>query len=137
MSFLAGRLAATEGAFFLQESKHAVGRLAQKHAPTTPSSSSAAAVAAPKNEEVADVLPEILRHSIPIKGVAAEADPSLSTASKWLLQQSSSHSPSSASPDVLNPLRAYVSLPQATFGPKRSRSPILFLDFLIFDYEIL
>ncbi|KAG1327044.1 hypothetical protein COCNU_01G009780 [Cocos nucifera] len=122
MSFLAGRLAATEGAYFLQESKHAVGRLAQKHAPPTPSSSSAAA-AAPKNEEAADILPEILRHSIPLKGAAVEADPSLSTASKWLLKHSSSRSPSAASPDSLNPLRAYVSLPQATFGPKRWQLP--------------
>lgn len=115
MSFLPGRLAATEGAYFLHESKHAAGRLADKLAPSPSSSSSASASASPSP---ADVLPEILRHSIPIKRASAGSDPSLSTASKWLLNGSGSEN--SVSADAINPLRAYVSLPQATFGPKRS-----------------
>ncbi|XP_073010695.1 uncharacterized protein [Typha latifolia] len=118
MSFLAGRLAATEGAYFLQESKQLVGRLAQKLPPSSSSSASSSPAAV---HDAADVLPEILRHSIPIKGTAPEAEASLSAASKWLLKNSSS--PSGVSPDALNPLRAYVSLPQATFGPKRWQLP--------------
>ncbi|KAJ6791976.1 Uncharacterized protein M6B38_242505 [Iris pallida] len=119
MSFLAGRLAAIEGAYFLQESKNAAGRLAKK----LPSPSAGARVPQHRQEEPgggADVLPEILRHSIPIKGTPLESDPSLSTSSKWLLPPSSGHR---ASPDAINPLRAYVSLPQATFGPRRWQLP--------------
>ncbi|OAY79211.1 hypothetical protein ACMD2_00055 [Ananas comosus] len=126
MSFLAGRLAATEGAFFLQESKNAAGRLAQK---LPPPSSSAAVASSASVAEAADVLPEILRHSLPLHGssaaaaAAAAADPSLATASKWVLPRTSPSPSSGASPDALNPLRAYVSLPQATFGPKRWQLP--------------
>ncbi|KAH0455989.1 hypothetical protein IEQ34_013896 [Dendrobium chrysotoxum] len=119
MSFLAGRLAAKEGSFFLQESKLAAGRLAEKLPPSSSGESgtnSSAAVI----KEPANVLPEILRHSIPIKAKTTEvAEPSLSTASKWLLKDAFPSSSSSTSPDALNPLRAYVSIPQATFGPRR------------------
>lgn len=110
MSFLAGRLAATEGAYFLQESRQAVGRLAPKLPPTKSHDPITT-----NEDAAADVLPEILRHSIPLKGISPQEDPSLSTASKWLLPKNSA----SVSLDALNPLRAYVSLPQATFGPKR------------------
>lgn len=116
MSFLAGRLAGKEGAFFFEESKHAVTRLAQKIKPSN-------SIAAAKNQELAaspDVLPEILRHSLPSKifQCHTSADSSLSGASKWALPTDPNKT-TSVSPDALNPLRAYVSLPQVTFGPKR------------------
>jgi len=120
MSFLAGRLAGKEGAFFFQESKHAVNRLAEKSATTVknlppPSSSSTI-----EHESQADVLPEVLRHSLPSKIFGKPYEPSsLSTSSKWALRSDHPNSSSTVSPDVLNPLRAYVSLPQVTFGPKR------------------
>ncbi|RWW86818.1 hypothetical protein BHE74_00004388 [Ensete ventricosum] len=118
MSFLAGRLAAAEGAYFLHESRNAVGRLAQKLPP--PPSGSTDGVKALTDDAVgtADVLPEILRHSLPIKGAAVPEPSSLSTSSKWLVHSSSSSSAPVLS-DSHNPLRAYISLPQATFGPKR------------------
>ncbi|KAJ0986772.1 hypothetical protein J5N97_005128 [Dioscorea zingiberensis] len=120
MSFLAGRLAATEGAYFLQESKHAVGRLALK-LPSPTKQPPPPAGGRPHDQDAADVLPEILRHSVPLKGTPEASEPTL-TASKWALKGSSSPFPA-VSPDVLNPLRAYVSLPQATFGPKRWQLP--------------
>ncbi|KAG6510369.1 hypothetical protein ZIOFF_028379 [Zingiber officinale] len=117
MSFLAGRLAATEGAYFLHESKNVVSRHAQKLPPTPLPS---LPVAAEARSKIADVLPEILRHDVPLKGISTADASSLSASSKWLVRGSSSSSSSSmVSPDSLNPLRAYVSLPQATFGPKR------------------
>ncbi|KAL7000045.1 hypothetical protein U1Q18_001194 [Sarracenia purpurea var. burkii] len=118
MSFLAGRLAATEGAYFLQESKHAVGRLAQKTKTKLPSTSQSPI----ENEALADVLPEVLRHSLPSKIFQSPPDSSLSTSSKWVLESHPNDS-SSVSRDALNPLRAYVSLPQVTFGPKRWELP--------------
>ncbi|WOL20222.1 hypothetical protein Cni_G29026 [Canna indica] len=121
MSFLAGRLAATEGAYFLHESKHAVGRLAQKLPPSAPPSASAATGTSSTASEASDVLPEILRHSIPLKGTVVADASSLSTSSKWVVRGSTSSS--TVSSDSLNPLRAYVSLPQATFGPKRWQLP--------------
>ncbi|XP_042376178.1 uncharacterized protein LOC121969923 [Zingiber officinale] len=116
MSFLAGRLAATEGAYFLHESKNVVSRHAQKLPPTPLPS---LPVAAEARSKIADVLPEILRHDVPLKGISTADASSLSASSKWLVRGSSSSSSSMVSPDSLNPLRAYVSLPQATFGPKR------------------
>ncbi|EXB37818.1 hypothetical protein L484_004077 [Morus notabilis] len=62
MSFLAGRLAGKEGAYFFQESKQAVSRLKKPPSPTQPSSSPAA-----EHESQGDVLPEVLRHSLPSK----------------------------------------------------------------------
>ncbi|PSS16135.1 Ribosomal RNA small subunit methyltransferase [Actinidia chinensis var. chinensis] len=120
MSFLAGRLAATEGAYFLQESKHAVGRIVQNQKtksrlPSTPQSPI-------EYEAHADVLPEVLRHSLPSKIFQPPPDSSLSTASKWVLQ-SDPNNMSLVSRDALNPLRAYVSLPQVTFGPRRWQLP--------------
>ncbi|KAG6750086.1 hypothetical protein POTOM_047164 [Populus tomentosa] len=124
MSFLAGRLAGKEGAFFFQESKHAVNRLAEKSSTTVknlppPSSSSTI-----EHESQADVLPEVLRHTLPFKIFGKPYEPSsLSTSSKWALRSDHPNSSSTVSPDVLNPLRAYVSLPQVTFGPKRWELP--------------
>ncbi|KAG8640582.1 uncharacterized protein LOC122721561 [Manihot esculenta] len=121
MSFLAGRLAGKEAAFFFQESKHAVNRLAEKsipapkNLPSSPLSS--------EQESQADVLPEVLRHSLPsyIFGKPTESS-TISTASKWALH-SNSDKVATVSPDALNPLRAYLSLPHVTFGPKRWELP--------------
>ncbi|CAN4103662.1 unnamed protein product [Withania somnifera] len=123
MSFLAGRLAGKEGAFFFEESKHAVTRLAQKINKPTPSNS-----ASPNYQEPAspppDVLPEILKHSLLSKIFYSptSSDSSLSHATKWVLPTDPNKT-SSVSPDALNPIRAYVSLPQVTFGPKRWQLP--------------
>lgn len=117
MSFLGGRLAGKEAAFFFQESKHAVNRLAEKTPKNFPSSNPQSV----QQEAQADVLPAVLKHSLPSKIFGQPFDPSssLSMASKWALR-SDSNNAFVSSPDALNPLRAYVSLPQVTFGPKRS-----------------
>ncbi|RCV21054.1 hypothetical protein SETIT_4G106700v2 [Setaria italica] len=117
MSFLSGRIAAAkEGAFFLHESQAAVGRLAEKLPKSATAPGEASAPPSP------DVLPEILRHSVPIKGTPPPAEPSLSASSRWALPPSSTEA-AGVHPDALNPLRSYVSLPQATFGPKRWQLP--------------
>ncbi|XP_057955952.1 uncharacterized protein LOC131149498 [Malania oleifera] len=126
MSFLAGRLASTEGAYFLQESKHAVGRLVGKNKnrkilPPSPTSSIASSLEV--DDAAADVLPEILRHSLPSKLFEPPLDSSLSPPSKWALP-SDAGGVSSVSPDALNPLRAYLSMPPVTFGPKRWELPV-------------
>ncbi|XP_059661106.1 uncharacterized protein LOC132307390 [Cornus florida] len=132
MSFLAGRLAGTEGAYFLQESKHAVGRLVQKTKTKLPSSSSSSSSSpnsnpssssSIENEAQADILPEVMRHYLPSKIFQPLSDSSLSTASKWVLHPDHNNGFSSVSRDALNPLRGYVSLPQVTFGPKRWMLP--------------
>lgn len=118
MSFLAGRLAAKEGAYFLQESKHAAGRLAEK----LPASAPAPAPAPGSTSPSPDVLPEILRHAVPIKATPPPGEPSLSASSRWAVPRGGAEA-AGLSPDALNPLRSYVSLPQATFGPKRWQLP--------------
>ncbi|KAI4305775.1 hypothetical protein L6164_029121 [Bauhinia variegata] len=124
MSFLAGRLAGKEGAFFFQESKQAVGKLVEKNSVSKklegPSSSSSSSLLSAEHEGHADVLPEVLRHSLPAKVFKTDTplEPSSYSASKWVLH-SDPKTASSFSSDALNPLRAYVSLPQVTFGPKR------------------
>lgn len=121
MSFLAGRLAGKEGAYFFQESKQAVNRLVEKTPTKTNANVQLQALTSPvaKHEAPADVLPEVLRHSLPSKIFGRPSDPSsLSRSSKWALH-GDPNKWSSVSPDALNPLRAYVSLPQVTFGPKR------------------
>ncbi|PRQ52715.1 hypothetical protein RchiOBHm_Chr2g0158471 [Rosa chinensis] len=120
MSFLAGRLAGKEGAYFFQESKQAVGRLVSRKGPAHKKLPSAAT----EQESQADVLPEVLRHSLPprIYHQQPEMASSLDTASKWVLK-SDSKNPFSISSQTLNPLRDYVSLPQVTFGPKRWQLP--------------
>ena len=115
MSFLAGRLAAQEGAYFLQESKLAAGRLAAK----LPASARGPRPASPPPSP--DVLPEILRHSVPIRPTPPPADSTLYGSTRWVLPQGGAET-AGVSPDVLNPLRSYVALPQATFGPKRCGS---------------
>ncbi|KAL9263953.1 hypothetical protein AKJ16_DCAP22133 [Drosera capensis] len=59
MSFLAGRLTAKEGAYFLDQSKQAITCLAPRATATTPPP---ATTTSPPS---ADVLPEVLRHSLP------------------------------------------------------------------------
>lgn len=126
MSFLAGRLAGKEGAYFFQETKQAVGRLAQKKSTQKPSSLSGPSSS--QEEAKADVLPEVLRHSLPAKiyyqplnSSSSSSSSSIST-SKWVLQ-SDPNNASSSSAKALNPLRDYLSMPQVTFGPKRWELP--------------
>ena len=114
------RLAGKEAAYFFEESKHAVSRLVEKNpktlTTTNPNSLSSSV-------ESADILPEVLRHSLPAKVFRQEFSDSsfpLSNSSKWAIRSPNSNTHgSSVSPDVLNPLRGYLSLPQVTFGPKR------------------
>ncbi|XP_073147275.1 uncharacterized protein [Henckelia pumila] len=133
MSFLAGRLASIEGAYFLQESKQSVTRLLQnqknsKFPKPIAENNEAAASSSITNGTAADVLPEVLRHSLPPKIFRSSLEnsnsSSITAASKWVLQSHpKSGRVSVASADALNPLRAYVSLPQVTFGPKRWQLP--------------
>ncbi|KAG8364575.1 hypothetical protein BUALT_Bualt18G0011600 [Buddleja alternifolia] len=125
MSFLAGRLASTEGAYFLQESKQAVTRMVQKQKNTKIVNP----IAEESNDVVsstADVLPEVLRHSLPSKIFHSPPEittSSFSGASKWALKSDPSFSGVSA--DALNPLRAYVSLPQVTWQLPNSENSVL------------
>ncbi|XP_051135216.1 uncharacterized protein LOC127254247 isoform X2 [Andrographis paniculata] len=120
MNFLAGRSAAKEGSYFLKESKQAVARVLQN---TSGSPIQANNTGIPS----ADVLPEVLRHSLPSKIFHSPDDnspSSFSKASKWALKSDPNRPPGSvASADAINPLTAYVSLPQVTFGPKRWQLP--------------
>ncbi|KAI3716186.1 hypothetical protein L6452_23344 [Arctium lappa] len=129
MSFIVGRLAAgREAAYFLQESKHAVARLAEK---TNDPISVATASSRPPTatlhrtliDNEADILPEILKHNLPSKIFRPPSDSTLSTGSKWLLHSDESNGVSFAYRDAINPLSAYISLPQATFGPRRWQLP--------------
>ncbi|KAK7372625.1 hypothetical protein VNO80_06012 [Phaseolus coccineus] len=123
MSFLAGRLAGKEAAYFFQESKQAVGKLAQKIPNPKTNINNNNNLNFHEEQDNADVLPEILRHHLPSKVFRnEEATSSSFSASKWVLP-SDPKIHSSVSPDVLNPLRAYLSLPQVTFGPKRWQLP--------------
>ncbi|KAF5741420.1 Coiled-coil domain-containing protein 21 putative isoform 2 [Tripterygium wilfordii] len=125
MSFLAGRLAGKEGSYFLQESKHAVNRLAEKinAKPTNPSKLPSPAPPSPEIDSQADVLPEVLRHALPSKIFSQPSDPSsFSRTSKWALH-SDPKAIRTVSLDKLNPLRAFLSFPQVTFGPKRWELP--------------
>lgn len=126
MSFLVGRLAAgKEGAYFLQESKHAVGRLVEKI--NKPTAAASDRPPSPLINETlgneGDILPEILKHNLPSSIFRPPSNSTLSTGSKWLLHSDESNGVSSVSRDAINPLRAYVSLPQVTFGPKRWQLP--------------
>lgn len=126
MSFLVGRLAAgKEGAYFLQESKHAVGRLVEKtNKPTSAATNRPPAATIHETLDThADILPEVLKHNLPSKIFQPPSDSTLSTGSKWLLHSDEINGVSSVSRDAINPLRAYVSLPQVTFGPKRWQLP--------------
>lgn len=124
MSSLAGRLAAgKEGAYFFQETKRAVDRLAQKNPRPLPSSPPLPNAASSITEESqADVLPEVLRHSLPPEIYKSRPlDSSLSNP-KWMIQYDLKNA-SSVSKDALHPLRAYTNLPQVTFGASRWKIP--------------
>lgn len=126
MSFLAGRLAGKEAAYFLQESRQAVSRLLEKKPPTATSPSSSAA--ADSHASSVDVLPEVLRHSLPPKifhqQPLSDYSTPVSASTKWSIQSPGPNSNfSGVSSDAINPLRGYVSLPQVTFGPKRWQMP--------------
>ncbi|KAK1274645.1 hypothetical protein QJS04_geneDACA019004 [Acorus gramineus] len=118
MSILARRVAASEGAYFFEESKHLVHRLSQTLPPSPPLPTDVPTQTASK----ADVLPEILRHSVPLSTTTHSSSSSSSfNHSKWVID--SGKAASSRSLDASNPLRAYVSLPQVTFGPRRWQLP--------------
>ena len=101
--------------YFLQESKTTAGRLWEK---LPPFASAPAGGARASVQPSPDALLEILRHSVPIKGTPPPAEASLSASSRWALPPGGAEA-AGLHPDALNPLRSYVSLPQATFGPKR------------------
>jgi len=91
-----------------------VGRLAEKL--SAPASVSGAASAPPSP----NMLPEILRHSMPIRGTPPPAEPSLSASSTWAIPPGSAAAATAGvHPDALNLLLSYISLLQATFGSKR------------------
>ncbi|KAG9154532.1 hypothetical protein Leryth_014972 [Lithospermum erythrorhizon] len=126
MSFLRGRSAGQEGAYFLQESKQAVSRMIQKH--SKPPDNINNPVSSNPSSSSADVLPEILKHSLPPKILKPcddqiqSSSSSSTAASKWVIQTGNGKA-FRVSQDTLNPLRAFVSLPQTTFGPKRWQLP--------------
>lgn len=136
MSFLAGRLAGTEGAFFAQQSKIAAARLREKLGDADSPSTSAAKKIGNYSESKADVLPEILSHSMPPYTYSGQ---DVSASSSLCMQSSLASVPSLSTrgkggggsdqlggyhdPNVMNPLTAWVSLPRATFGPKRWTLP--------------
>lgn len=106
--------AGREGAYFLQESKQAVGRLAEKTSNRSPTAAIHETI-----ENEADILPEILKHNLPSKIFQPLSDSTLSTGSKWLLHPDESNGVSFVYHNAINPISSYGSLPQATFGPKR------------------
>ncbi|KAD2394424.1 hypothetical protein E3N88_41401 [Mikania micrantha] len=90
MSFLVGRLAAgKEGAYFLQESKHAVGRLVEKNNKPTTGVTNRPPVATIHDND-ADTLPEILKHNLPSGIFRPPSASTLSTGSKWQLPNTES-----------------------------------------------
>ncbi|WOG98827.1 hypothetical protein DCAR_0418172 [Daucus carota subsp. sativus] len=124
MSFLAGgRLAGKEAAYFFQESKQAVSRLVDKNKKITSYDSFVKELQV-ESSESADILPEILRHSLPSKlfRPPTESSSDSLSATKWALPYDPK-SFNSVSRDAINPLKSYVSLPQVTFGPKRWQLP--------------
>ncbi|KAK9089742.1 hypothetical protein Scep_028824 [Stephania cephalantha] len=114
MSFLAGgRLAARETAYFIQESKQAVSRLSHKHNNNSNNNnnnnnnnSSSSWSLLHDREAQADVLPEVLRHSLPSKIFEAPSDSTLSVSSKWVLPQN----PPPLSPPMLSTLSGLICL---------------------------
>ncbi|XP_050381564.1 uncharacterized protein LOC126798599 [Argentina anserina] len=78
---------------------------------------------ATEHEFQADVLSEVLRHSLPSRIFCqSELTSSLDTASKWVLKSECKNG-FYISSQTLNPLRDYMSVPQVTFGPKRWQFP--------------
>ncbi|KAI3988067.1 hypothetical protein MKX01_011856 [Papaver californicum] len=114
MSFLARRSASAEGAYFYRESKLAVSRLVEKNKKNNPNYASSlnSSISVVKNETQADVLPEILKHSLPLKISEPFSESSISTASKWNLPRDATKV-HSLSNEAINPIRSYVTLPQA------------------------
>lgn len=126
MSFLAGRLAATEGAFFSQTSKQALVHLKDKLADAT-SSTPPLTLPSSSPELHADVLPEILQHTPlacpPSSSPSAFSPPPSSLAASLASAPPSSPAKPPSSQSILaladNPLAFFASVPQTSFGPKR------------------
>eukprot|EP00252_Welwitschia_mirabilis_P012299 TRINITY_DN2729_c0_g1_i1.p1 TRINITY_DN2729_c0_g1~~TRINITY_DN2729_c0_g1_i1.p1 ORF type:complete len:230 (-),score=50.21 TRINITY_DN2729_c0_g1_i1:274-963(-) len=126
MSFLSTRMIgrAKEGAYFAQQSKVAVSRMKEKIG----SSETTSAVTTP--EAQADVLPEILSHSLPSEATE-QKDSSLysdaSLASSSVIARTNKEGTDSVhphhDPEAINPLNAVLVFPKATFGPKRWHVP--------------
>lgn len=128
MSFLPGRLAASEGAFFNQHSKQAAIALRQKLQSSTPNSASAKSETTLKPSE-ADVLPEVLRHSLPIAPTAAElqannatstpARSSLAASLKSVLKPRSDGTVRTGIIPSFEAVDHLASVPQTSFGRKK------------------
>ncbi|KOM46751.1 hypothetical protein LR48_Vigan07g045500 [Vigna angularis] len=118
MSFLAGRLAGKEAAYFFQESKQAVGKLAQKNPIPKSNSNNNNNLNFHEEHDHSDVLPEVLRHHLPSRVFRNdEVTTSSFSASKWVLP-SDPKIHSSVSPDALNPLlgKAFAVATAFVFG---------------------
>uniref|UniRef100_A0A453R8B3 Uncharacterized protein n=1 Tax=Aegilops tauschii subsp. strangulata TaxID=200361 RepID=A0A453R8B3_AEGTS len=121
----------TGGCILPQESRNAAGRLAQK----LPASEHGPRPAPPAPSP--DVLPEILRHTMPLRPTLPPPNSTLYGPTRWALPSGGAEA-AGVSPDVLNPLRSYVALPQATFGlgPKRCASGAFGID-LMFSLKVV
>lgn len=124
MSFLARRVAASEGAFFSQTSKESIAKLREKAARSSSPKCVESASVSSHEEGNADVLPEILQHSLPEQQfdglLPSPFSPSPSSLAASL--SSSVHSSPSSSHhrmDTNGPLSFLPTLPQASFGPSR------------------
>lgn len=123
MSFLAGRLAGKEAAYFFQESKQAVNRIAEK-SPSAAAKPSSTQLTTPESQ--ADVLPEVLRHSLPSYIFGKPSDPSsLSIASKWTLP-SDPNKPLSVSSDALESSSSLCLFLRSHLAPKGNASGLVF-----------
>ncbi|KAI3729823.1 hypothetical protein L6452_18493 [Arctium lappa] len=82
MSFIVGRLVAgKEGAYFLQESKHVVSRLVERTNKPTVAATNRPPIHQTLDNE-ADILPEILKHSLPSRIFQPPSDSTLTTGRK-------------------------------------------------------
>ena len=90
---------------------------------------------ATKQESQANMLPKVMKHSLPLKLFHETSNSSSSSysGSIWVLESDPNRS-HFVNADALNPLKAYTSLPHITFGPKSSAcfSSELFDSFVIF-----
>eukprot|EP00250_Pteridium_aquilinum_P001418 c11613_g1_i1 orf=44-847(+) len=128
MSFLAGRLAATEGAYFSQTTKETIAKLREKAAtsssPKVVESSSGSASLPPHNAANADVLPEILQHSLPEQQqydglLPSPFSPSPSSLAASFTRPANPRSSLSYIRGDTTGIAFLPSLPQASFGPRR------------------
>ncbi|KAI5054618.1 hypothetical protein GOP47_0029763 [Adiantum capillus-veneris] len=128
MSFLGWRAAASEGAFFSQTTKEAIARLREKafksSSPISAESSTTVPLSGIKGAN-ADILPEILQHSLPEQHqydpLPSSFSPSPSSLASLASVKSSSPVPHRRMDTV--GLTFLPTLPQASFGPRRWTPP--------------